>query len=87
MNGAGKLKMANGDTYEGHFIEGKPHGQGKYKKNKDSKKKYDRNELHEFSYTGEWKNGKPDGQGKQFENGGSVYDGDFKEGTKDGQGS
>ena len=64
MDGEGRLMMANGDTFEGQFTKGKANGHGKFKKNKDSHKKYDRNEMHEFSYTGEWKNGKPYGQGK-----------------------
>lgn len=54
MEGQGKLIMPNGDIYEGDFVEGLPHGQGKFKKNKNSLKKYDRNEINEFSYTGEW---------------------------------
>lgn len=78
--------MSNGDSYEGEFENGKANGHGRFKKHKDSEKRYNKDEMHEFNYTGEWKDNKPDGLGKQLENG-QMYDGDFKQGIKEGQGT
>jgi len=64
--------------YEGEWIEGQPHGHGKwYYHEKDG----------QLYYEGEWKKGKPDGHGKSYhENGKLRYEGEFKDGRFDGHG-
>ncbi len=48
------MKFSNGDTYEGQFLEGQPHGRGKYVVSQ-----------WEGDYEGEWKEGMREGQGEE----------------------
>ena len=71
MDGEGVLNFTNGDVYDGEFIRGSAHGQGKFIKNQEYDKMF---EIHPYNYEGEWVNFKPHGQGLQKELG-SYYKG------------
>lgn len=73
-HGQGCLIRTNGDAYQGHFMNGQPHGKGimKYGKTGDE-------------YDGEWLDGQHHGQGKFSETQtGNVYEGGWKEGRRHG---
>jgi len=86
FTGAGVFKFANGDQYDGQWLNGKPHGMGKYIfANGD---KYTGNFLlgkrHGFGvyvwlkggkYEGNWKEDKRDGYGKFYWPGNAQYSG------------
>lgn len=71
LNGPGKLERWNGETFEGFFLNGKRHGQGRYKKNKGEYLGCWKNDLlkegiftnEEFYYKGGFKNKKFFGKG------------------------
>ena len=73
-HGKGKEIRANGDVYEGDFIQGKRHGKGKYT-------------TPGYSYEGEWINNQRHGKGKSIINSnGETYDGNFVRDKRHGQG-
>lgn len=65
----------NGDFYTGQWLEGLPHGQGKYLW------------VDGCMYVGEWYKGKTMGKGKFSWPCGATYEGDFKGGYMDGKGT
>ena len=74
INGRGKYVYANGDTYEGDFVNGKRKGQG------TSTSEY--GEV----YTGQFANDKYNGKGKLEGIFSGIYEGDFVDGKRQGQG-
>ena len=70
VNGKGKYVYANGDIYEGDFVNGKREGQGTYT-----------NKYGNY-YTGEWKNDKQNGYGKEYVKAtNAVREGTWKDGV------
>jgi hypothetical protein len=68
-------QYANGDRYEGQFLNGQPHGQGIYTFKEEGR------------YQGEFALGEFNGQGvREFANG-NRYEGSFKNGEFDGTGT
>ncbi|KAG8656640.1 hypothetical protein MANES_04G159100v8 [Manihot esculenta] len=65
----------NGDFYTGQWLEGLPHGQGKYLW------------VDGCMYVGEWYKGRKMGKGKFSWPCGATYEGDFKSGYMDGKGT
>jgi hypothetical protein len=55
MNGTGKMDLSNDDFYEGEFLNGKFHGNGKYSRISDLS-----------IYIGEFKNGEKNGKGRLY---------------------
>lgn len=74
LTGRGMYLWANGDLYEGSFVEGKPHGKGTFR--------YSNGGV----YSGFFKNGKYHGRGKMQYSNGDVYEGDWKKDKKNGKG-
>ena len=71
--GQGKLTYANGDVYEGAFVNNKASGQGKLV-------------TKESTYVGEWKAHKQNGKGKETFGDGSSFEGTYVDGQKTGPG-
>lgn len=70
LNGQGKAKMSNGDTYTGTFADGNIDGKGVYKWGARNGRYYE----------GEFRNGKQDGHGVYKEaNGKVIYEGEYKD--------
>lgn len=90
---------ADGDMYEGNFVDGQIHGQGTFyyangdiyrgswKKNQKHGKGTMKFEERGFEYTGDWKDNRPHGRGVLSYTSGAKYTGDFKEGCFDGNGT
>jgi len=75
LNGQHTDTYSNGDTYDGEWKDGKPHGQG----------------IKDFfesgaQYNGEWKDGKYHGQGTYTFSNCDQYDGEWKDGKQHGHG-
>lgn len=96
--GTGKHIYKNGITYEGEFLNGKPHGKGKITYTSGSVYEGDfvENKCHGtgtiryadgHTYTGEWKEGQITGTGKLVYKNGDTYEGEFLEGLRDGTGT
>ncbi len=74
MHGHGKLKIhEESSTYEGEFLRGQRHGQGKFSKNN-------------YSYIGGYKNTLKSGIGTEKFSNGDKYTGLFKNDFFDGEG-
>ena len=73
-NGQGIEHLANGDIYEGEFVNGKWHGRGQLR---DSEMR--------LKYEGRWKCGLRHGEGKNIDDQG-VYVGEYEKGLKHGEG-
>ena len=96
VNGKGKYIFANGDIYEGDFVNSKMSGQGTYTyKNGDiyigqwkNGSYHGKGELNvDFdSFEGDFVNGKLEGQGTESGIFGQVYDGQWKNGKYHGKG-
>ena len=71
-DGTGKLTMANGDVYEGQWVNNKRQGRGTYTYSEQQKQEDDQNgtqPLHALTltrYEGEFYNGKKHGVGRQY---------------------
>lgn len=74
-DGKGKLVLANGDVYDGHWKEGKKDGHGVYVYASGVK------------YNGTWRSDKMDGYGSLLFPDGSSYYGEFSEGEISGTGT
>ena len=97
QNGQGTATRPGFQTYEGHFMNGQPHGHGieifpngqKYEGNFQNGMKDGQGiEIYPSGakYEGHWRNGKYDGQGKLTAPHSPQYDGQWKEDKKHGQG-
>ena len=64
-----------GGIYEGEFLNGKQHGQGKYRL------------PNGYTYEGSWIDGRIEGEGKAEYPDGAIYEGNFKSGQPSGSGS
>tara|TARA_B100000902_G_scaffold398646_1_gene466204 strand:+ start:305 stop:1501 length:1197 start_codon:yes stop_codon:yes gene_type:complete len=73
VGGAGAFKFKNG-TYEGGFLESKPHGEGVFSTKRG------------HSYSGSWNLGLKSGNGKEVIKKRLVYEGDFLNNLKNGEG-
>jgi hypothetical protein len=95
--GYGKIKYANGDTYEGNWDKSLRNGKGKYVfmngdiydgmwldniRNGQGKMKY----INGDKYEGEWKNNKKFSNGKMSYSNGDIYKGSWYADMKNGQG-
>ena len=76
-HGKGKMVYANGDIYEGEWVDDVRSGQGTL-----TRKKY---LSQNYCYTGEWKNDMQNGKGTLTE-GNRIYEGDFVNGKYEGKG-
>eukprot|EP00486_Rosalina_sp_Unknown_P003483 CAMPEP_0201568190 /NCGR_PEP_ID=MMETSP0190_2-20130828/9137_1 /ASSEMBLY_ACC=CAM_ASM_000263 /TAXON_ID=37353 /ORGANISM="Rosalina sp." /LENGTH=208 /DNA_ID=CAMNT_0047989041 /DNA_START=85 /DNA_END=711 /DNA_ORIENTATION=- len=98
-DGKAKVQYANGDTFEGDFVDGKKTGQGIYFW-KEQNATYDgewnedvRTGNGKFTYpdgskyVGQWKENQRSGKGIMTYPNGDSYDGEFKNGLRDGQGT
>lgn len=74
-DGRGKLVLANGDIYDGHWSEGKKEGHGIYIYASGIK------------YNGTWHSDKMDGYGSLIFPDGSSYNGEFSDGEISGTGT
>jgi len=74
FNGKGKFKYTNEAVYDGHFRNGKPHGEGILFYSNGNR------------YDGEWKNGKKSGEGLLVFTNGARYQGQFSNNFMDGFG-
>mmetsp|Transcript_11292 Transcript_11292/g.17765 ORF Transcript_11292/g.17765 Transcript_11292/m.17765 type:complete len:296 (+) Transcript_11292:2-889(+) len=74
-HGAGTLKFANGNTYQGEWQSGKQHGQGIFRY------------VNGDNYEGQWQNGLPQGKGIFTWFDGTQYIGEFSLGCPHGEGS
>ena len=83
MNGQGKFFVEGKLQYEGEWIDGKRHGQGKLLISNNWDAPTRRIIAH---YEGDFKNDKYDGQGKMFYADGNRYEGEWKRARKHGQG-
>ena len=73
QNIKGKMEHADGDIYEGEWLNDRANGKGKY--------------THKgITYEGNWKNDKQEGYGVETWNDGSIYEGYFVNGKKEGKG-
>ncbi|CAI0461937.1 unnamed protein product [Linum tenue] len=70
-----EVLLPNGDFYTGQWLEGLPHGSGKYLWTDGC------------MYCGEWQKGKTTGKGRFTWPSGASYEGDFKVGYMDGIGT
>ncbi|CAN0916924.1 Phosphatidylinositol 4-phosphate 5-kinase 6 [Linum grandiflorum] len=70
-----EIVLPNGDFYTGQWLDGFPHGHGKYIWTDGC------------VYLGDWQKGKKTGKGKFSWPSGASYDGDFKAGYMDGKGN
>jgi len=97
VNGKGRFKFSQGDSYEGSFVNNKMEGKGTYIfKNGDKYvgafKSGKRNGFGIFSYVdgeiyeGNYVDDKKEGQGKHTHASGSFYTGEYKNGKRHGQG-
>lgn len=91
------LNIPDVGLYEGHFLKGMPHGDGKLKlKNGDTYEGQFQNGLFQgqgkmitadgCEYEGQWLASQRDGQGEEKWPNGNIYVGGFKEDRKDGYG-
>ena len=89
---------ANGERYEGDFVNGKRHGRGRmeYANGDVYEGEYNMGKRHGqgtmtyaagSSYTGAWENSVKSGKGRFVQASGEVYEGDFSGGTFDGFGT
>ena len=67
-------QYSNGGIYEGEFLNGKQHGNGKYIS------------ADGYEYSGQWVNGIIEGEGTAKYSDGSIYTGSFKESKPNGIG-
>lgn len=74
LNGFGKYLFANGNTYEGNFVNGRGNGKGKVVNTDGS------------SYVGDFVNGKMEGKGIFLSANGNTYDGMWANNVRSGQG-
>jgi hypothetical protein len=96
-HGKGKCTWANGDVYEGGWVDDKKHGKGKYtwadgkvyegdwvdgKRHGKGKFTWADGDV----YEGDWVDDKRTGKGKYTSASGSVYEGDFVDGKAHGKG-
>lgn len=79
-NGLGQLELPNGDTYEGHWVDGEMSGFGVYR--------FYNMKLDRFKgmYEGEFSHSKFNGLGKMIYPDSTVYYGNWREGKKEGLG-
>jgi hypothetical protein len=75
-HGVGKMTYADGNVYEGPFVQGRKQGDG-------GTMTY----LNGDRYVGQWSSDLPNGKGKYFFKTKERYEGDFKNGTFEGQGT
>jgi len=75
FTGKGKKSLSNGDVYDGDFVKGNRHGNGKL----ISKSGH-------IYYDGNWVNDKQNGKGKWSNTKGDIYEGDFRDGYFHGKG-
>lgn len=75
--GHGSMMYANGDTYEGEFLDGKRNGTGTYK--------WYQNTI-EKEYTGQWLAGEYHGNGTMIYSNGDKFEGEWKNNKKEGHG-
>ncbi|MBP7377201.1 MAG: hypothetical protein KA956_12065 [Pyrinomonadaceae bacterium] len=73
LNGFGKYLFANGNTYEGYFVNGRGSGKGKVINTDGS------------SYVGDFVNGKMEGRGIFLSANGNTYDGMWVNNVRSGQ--
>ena len=73
QNIKGKIYHADGDIYEGEWLDDKANGEGKYIRKG-------------LIYEGQWKNDRQNGHGIEKLDDGSYYEGDFVNGKKEGKG-
>lgn len=73
-HGPGKLKLKNGDFFEGEFVAGQFHGQGRMITSDGCE------------YNGRWQENCRNGKGTERWANGDFYEGDFKGDKKDGYG-
>eukprot|EP01041_Mallomonas_annulata_P003568 gene3568-7095_t len=74
MQGIGIYVLANGDIYEGEWMDGYKHGKGRYT--------YANGDI----YDGDWKKGLMHGQGLYIYSSGDIYQGEFRHDKKHGTG-
>lgn len=75
LNGLGKYLFANGNTYEGNFVNGRGSGKGKVVNTDGS------------SYVGDFVNGKMEGRGIFLSANGNTYNGVWTNNVRSGQGT
>ncbi|CAN1813626.1 Phosphatidylinositol 4-phosphate 5-kinase 6 [Linum perenne] len=71
-----EVVLPNGDFYTGQWLEGYPHGHGKYIWGSDG-----------CIYTGDWHRGTSTGKGRFTWPSGATYEGEFRSGFMDGKGT
>ncbi|MEG4277128.1 TonB family protein [Microcoleus sp. MON1_C1] len=97
LSGPGSCQYANGDRYEGQFLNGKPHGQGIYTFKEEGRYQgefadgeFNGQGVREFAngkrYEGSFTNGSPSGRGAFTFSNGTRCEGDIKEGKVNGKG-
>lgn len=75
VNGSGMYYFANGDRYDGVFVNGRKHGPGRYTDVRNG-----------TVYDGEWVNGRREGYGVYTTYDGLKYEGEWLYGMKHGRG-
>ncbi|CAN1344719.1 Phosphatidylinositol 4-phosphate 5-kinase 6 [Linum perenne] len=75
-DGGEEVVLPNGDFYTGQWLEGYPHGHGKYIWGSDG-----------CIYTGDWHRGTSTGKGRFTWPSGATYEGEFRSGFMDGKGT
>lgn len=75
MHGRGILKYANGDQYEGEFVDGKKEGKGKWTDRENN------------TYEGDWVKDKKHGHGVYKTVEGFIFEGEFANNKREGKGT
>ncbi|KAG3024836.1 hypothetical protein PC121_g2241 [Phytophthora cactorum] len=87
FHGTGKYTDAEGNIYEGEFVQGKKHGVGKLIASVGELQSDSTVQQQTQQYSGEWYDGCREGLGDAVFAGGSRYSGQWKEDLQEGEGT